>query len=164
MKKVMLFIASMLFAVSANAATMSWVLAPTIDLDNNSVQITAHEGYDEDEGSHTDNFVFNVDELVQISAVAIEFYDDQLDIANVTLDGASIFNFTTLGGGVSEWLSSSVWLAAGDHTIALVVNSALAGAQLNVKVNAVPVPAALFLFAPALLGFLGLRRKATLAA
>ncbi len=33
----------------------------------------------------------------------------------------------------------------------------------DVNVNAVPVPAALFLFAPALLGFLGLRRKITTA-
>jgi len=30
----------------------------------------------------------------------------------------------------------------------------------NVEVNAVPVPAALFMFAPALLGFMGLRRRA----
>jgi len=34
----------------------------------------------------------------------------------------------------------------------------------NVSVSAVPLPAALFLFAPALLGFLGLRRKSALAA
>ena len=31
----------------------------------------------------------------------------------------------------------------------------------TLSISAVPVPAALFLFAPALLGFLGLRRKAT---
>ena len=36
--------------------------------------------------------------------------------------------------------------------------------KYDVSVSAVPVPAALFLFAPALLGFLGLRRKTAVAA
>ena len=34
----------------------------------------------------------------------------------------------------------------------------------DLSINAVPVPAALFLFAPALLGFFGLRRKMQAAA
>ncbi|HDZ16344.1 MAG TPA: hypothetical protein ENH61_03085 [Methylophaga aminisulfidivorans] len=34
----------------------------------------------------------------------------------------------------------------------------------NVSVSAVPVPAALFLFAPALMGMVGLRRKMKVAA
>jgi len=36
--------------------------------------------------------------------------------------------------------------------------------KYDVSVSAVPVPAALFLFAPALLGLLGMRRKTAVAA
>jgi len=163
MKKVMFMIVGMFLSLNVSAATMSWVSAPVIDKDNSSVQITAHEGYAADEGIHVDEFKFNVDEAMSVAAVAIEFYSDQLDISNVTLDGLA-FSFAEVGGGLAQWTIGSTLLAAGDHIIALYVTKALDGAQLSVKVSAVPVPAALFLFAPALLGFFGLRRKAAVAA
>ena len=164
MKKVMLLVVGMLFSASSLAATMSWVSAPVIDTDNSSVQIAAHEGYSAPAGQHVDEFVFNIDEEMSIAAVAIEFFDSQLDIASVTLDNIYNFTFSALGGNVSQWSLGGTLLAAGNHTIALAVTSAEAASQFNVKVSAVPVPAALFLFAPALLGFFGLRRKAAVAA
>jgi len=164
MKKVMLLLVGMLFSASSLAATMSWVSAPVIDSDNSSVQIAAHEGYNAAEGQHVDNFIFNVDEDMTVAAVAIEFFDSQLDIAGVTLDSIYNFTFSALGGSVAEWSLGGTLIAAGNHTIALAINSAQLGAQFNVKVSAVPVPAALFLLAPALLGFFGLRRKAAVTA
>jgi hypothetical protein len=162
MKKVMLFIASMLLATSVSAATMSWVDVEVIDTNNSSTQIAGHQGTHATRGEHVDNIIFNIDEPLSINAVAIEFFDSQLDIASIMLDGLYNFTFSTLGGNVSQWLLGNTLLGAGDHTIALAVNQAVAGGQFNLKINAVsevPVPAALLLFAPALLGFMGLRRK-----
>jgi hypothetical protein len=77
------------------------------------------------------------------------------------VDGASqgTFNLMALAainikGTVFEFINNSMGAMAD------------AGNQfyINVLDAEVPVPAALFLFAPALLGFFGLRRKATLAA
>lgn len=42
----------------------------------------------------------------------------------------------------------------------LLVTNEVSGTTVRYNVSAVPVPAALFLFAPALIGFMGLRRKA----
>ena len=165
MKKVMLLVVGMLFSASSLAATMTWVSAPVIDSDDSSVQISAHEGYAEPEGAHTDYFVFNVDEEMSISAVAIEFFNSQIDIASVTLDDIHSFVFYELPFvDLAQWSLGNTLVEAGDHTIALVVNEAAENAQFDVKVSAVPIPAALFLFAPALLGFFGLRRKAAVAA
>jgi hypothetical protein len=91
-------------------------------------------------GGHKTNFTGTFELLVDgISQGTINL------AALVTLD---------LWGTVFEFANNSV----GDFT--------LAGNQfyINVLDAQVPVPAALFLFAPALLGFMGLRRKAKLAA
>jgi hypothetical protein len=47
------------------------------------------------------------------------------------------------------------WLMVGGNTGAFNIDNI----SVNASIGAVPVPAALFMFAPALLGFLGLRRK-----
>ena len=111
------------------------------------------------------HFVFNTTEELTLNAVALEFLDSQVEVSSVTFDGLSIFTFNALGFGsdIASWTMGNMIVAAGLHTIIVNVASAVAGAQIDVKVSAVPVPAALFLFAPALLGFLGLRRKSALA-
>jgi hypothetical protein len=72
-----------------------------------------------------------------------------------TIALAQLINFDFLGKGVEFIFGNQ---SVGDNT--------LAGNQFYISsLNAeVPVPAALFFFAPALLGFFGLRRKASLAA
>ena len=50
-----------------------------------------------------------------------------------------------------------------DATVKFFINDAQAGDNIggmSLNVSAVPIPAAAFLFAPALLGFMGLRRRA----
>lgn len=59
-------------------------------------------------------------------------------------------------GAVSEALDFLLTSNSGDYKF---LNAKLT-VDYNEALNAVPVPAALFLFGPALLGFLGLRRKA----
>jgi len=79
-------------------------------------------------------------------AVWSDWYWD-IDVSSyLTMGMASILNFdlVSLGGKKRDY----------------IFNNARLSVDYNAIPNAVPVPAALFLFAPALLGFLGLRRKA----
>ncbi|MBL1319522.1 MAG: hypothetical protein COA63_000485 [Methylophaga sp.] len=108
--------------------------------------------------------------------------------ANVALDSAFNVNFdTNIGqfvvGGLSASASGQNWnsiagnscvgvgFSAGSASEGICVAGSFLGSipigqsTLNATpVSAVPVPAALFLFAPALLGFFGLRRKVTATA
>jgi hypothetical protein len=87
----------------------------------------------------------------------------------------AILGATNLGNDFDAALASlqfsslSVLLGAGSYTISGITTlspfgSGGAAVQLSsVDVSAVPIPAAALLFAPALLGFMGLRRKAKTA-
>ncbi len=60
-----------------------------------------------------------------------------------------------------KFSSLSVLLGAGSYTISgLTTLSPYGGGGAAAQLSSVPVPAAAFMFAPALLGFIGLRRKA----
>jgi len=176
MKKILLGLFFAMFAMQVNAATLSWDAvqsdsAMIIDSDNSNGEITSHLGWNASNvviSATSYDLVFNVANGPQaISSTAIEFFDTQIDIESVTMDGiANSFTFTALGGGLAQWvLSPSLILGNGLHTIELVVNSAVAGAQLSAKVSAVPLPAAVWLFGSALVGLFGAsRRKSTAVA
>tara|TARA_R110001606_G_scaffold361754_3_gene514967 strand:+ start:29410 stop:30036 length:627 start_codon:yes stop_codon:yes gene_type:complete len=71
----------------------------------------------------------------------------------------------TGAGGVSNVWTTYVFTVIGTGSDILAfsaegISDSYGGGIDNVSVNAVPLPAAAFLFAPALLGFMGLRRKA----
>ena len=79
-------------------------------------------------------------------------------------DGTNINNDFDAAFASSKFSSLSILLNAGSYTISGIATLSPYGgggaaAQLS-SVSAVPVPAAAVLFAPALLGFMGLRRKA----
>ena len=80
-----------------------------------------------------------------------------------TSTGDQINNDFDFAASDDRW-STGVWaLLAGTYTISgITIDSPFqgGGAALRVDTSEVPVPAAMFLFAPALLGFMGLRRKA----
>jgi len=79
-------------------------------------------------------------------------------------NGSSIVEeFAILSGGSSGNVSTGSFFALAVDTYRIVIRSQITKGY-NLTASAVPVPAALFLFAPALLGFFGLRRKAALAA
>lgn len=104
-----------------------------------------------------------------VTLKSVDFRDAQhgtdfqgiLEVLNVTTNIANSFNLaamldlSSLGKG-SEFVFNILGL--GNY---IKANDEFYISGLNAEV---PVPAALFLFGPALLGFFGLRRKATLAA
>ncbi len=72
------------------------------------------------------------------------------------MDGnTSTIEFYLLNSSFGNIVSAR-WLMVGGSSGAFNIDNI----SVNASVNAVPVPAALFMFAPALLGFLGLRSKA----
>jgi hypothetical protein len=170
MKKVMFLIVGLFFSVSVNAATLSWNAASISAVEGWSTfespsLITATKNFNLVNDGYTRTLTFNVaDGPATVGGLVVETTDEQFDISSVTLDG----NPLTFDAFASRWsLNSAVMLAIGSYDLVIDITSVVAGGLLNVQVNAineVPVPAALLLFAPALLGFFGLRRKAAVAA
>lgn len=82
---------------------------------------------------------------------------------SILWNGDLVDTVTAVGGAKNEWVIYSFLVnAVGNDTLTFAAvgkSDSLGGSLDAVSVSAVPVPAAAFLFAPALLGFMGLRRK-----
>ncbi|MFT7234600.1 MAG: hypothetical protein ACI9QV_000162 [Methylophagaceae bacterium] len=82
---------------------------------------------------------------------------------DVSWNGALLSTVTAMGSSAHNWIVYSFMVEAVGHDTlkfaATGIEDTLGGSLDAIEVNAVPIPAAAFLFAPALLGFLGLRRK-----
>jgi hypothetical protein len=74
---------------------------------------------------------------------------------------------SSVGSHAHNWLVYSFLVEGLGNDVlkfaATGIEDTLGGSLDAIKIRAVPTPAAAFLFAPALLGFIGLRRKATAA-
>jgi hypothetical protein len=83
---------------------------------------------------------------------------------SVLWNGTLIDSVSATGGGSHDWKVFEYIVAGTGQDIlefaAIGTDDSLGGSLDAVSVSAVPVPAAAFLFAPALLGFMGLRRRA----
>ena len=143
MKKAMLFVVSFLFAVSANAATLDLTLAGTGGFLGGASQTI---------NSNNSSFEAIGASLSKHSSINVGFGDASPIFSAGESPFTGVFSFT-----------QTVMLTAGTQYFFLLDGiKNVAGYSLSV--SAVPIPAALWLFAPALLGFFGLRRKAQNAA
>lgn len=196
MKKIMFFIVSMLFAVSANAANLvvngsfedpdvavnTWQVFGSIDgwtttgagieiRDN--VAGTAYAGDQFAElDSHSNSNIFQDVITTSGQSYLLSFaYSPRINQPedtngiSVFWNGALLEDISAAGGSTHNWTIFE-YIVTGTGTdilqfAATGLDDSLGGSLDAVSVNAVPIPAAAFLFAPALLGFLGLRRKAT---
>jgi len=156
MKKVMFMIVGMLFAVSVNAASLNLInTVGSASIDPASGQWVA--------ASET-NFSAPADifELQVIGGSTGLNFTGDLTPDTIT-SSFEVFSGNTLlkglYGNATDSFAFHLFAAAGTYTIK--VFSEVTGYHFAI---ATPIPAALFLFAPALLGFFGLRRKAAVAA
>ena len=161
MKKVMFLIVGLLFSVSASAATLSLSTAGSTNATQgisviNNGPVAIGQGI-----ANAGNWqsLFKVTTDVDTGAkVKWSFNPDNVTSATLRIynetDGVSLFNQV-----VSTDFSIGVLLLTAKTYLVdfLAVNSTGASSY------DVSVPAALLLFAPALLGFFGLRRKAAVA-
>ncbi|HIM39405.1 MAG TPA: hypothetical protein EYM37_05630 [Methylophaga aminisulfidivorans] len=115
----------------------------------------------------------------EFGSMVVEFdetHSDLLDVSGIA-SLAGVLSFEFIGDDVTEgtfnFLTFASIVGSFDSVILpsisgfnfeLVFGDTFANLVVSQAVSAVPVPAALFLFGPALLGFLGLRRKANLVA
>jgi hypothetical protein len=162
MKKAMLFIVALFFSVSVNAATLSLsevsstIASQSADVTSGSVVLGS--GTVSTPSTWSSEFALSTDETTPV-VIAWSF--------NPGIVGATLV-FGVLGDTVSyaitDDFSFTAMLTAGADYILKIIDATSGVVKYDVSVSAVPVPAALFLFAPALLGLLGMRRKAAAAA
>jgi len=165
MRKLLIILLAVFSVASANAATLTsgagW---STFDF--------------EDVGSSWgDTFTFTITEASILTVTDVFKAGDQLE---VFADGVSLgltslptgTGFTSdfdLAAADAGWSTGSWSFLAGTYVISGLAElspfgDGVGALRLDSNISAVPVPAALFLFAPAVLGFFGLRRKSAAAA
>jgi hypothetical protein len=83
---------------------------------------------------------------------------------SVFWNGLELDTVSAVGSKLHDWVVYSFTVeGVGNDVLAFAATGkedTLGGSLDDIQVSAVPIPAAALLFAPALLGFLGLRRKA----
>ncbi|HEC73383.1 MAG TPA: hypothetical protein ENI26_03305 [Methylophaga aminisulfidivorans] len=172
MKKAMLFAVALLFSVGANAASLGLTgigsngASQNVDVNNNSVVLAGGTVGETSVWSSLFDLTTDTDTNVNIEWSFNPFK---------ALTGAQIV-FGQISGPNGYYLpGSQVFDITGDFSFTAflteglfygldIINASSSVLKYDLSVSAVPVPAALFLFAPVLLGFLGLRRKSAVAA
>lgn len=166
MKKTLFFITALLFSISANAASIK--VTPTVtspytitNNDTNNVSVVAT--YSAFVGAFllTTGVTSDVDTLVKFD---FSFNNLPATPGKVTFSQPISGMITPVEtfAITSSGLTFTRMLFAGQTAFFNPMPGAAGSFNLSIAAlpSEVPVPAALFLFAPALLGFLGLRRKA----
>jgi len=160
MKKAMLFFAALLFSINVNAASMDLVAESGKGVVLASTGSSLYGVSGAFAAGETISDVWSLD--------VTEASEWVFSITANSNTGPSPSPFTaTLAGNSYDILGSSIlislFLEVGQHYLTIEGLSGHTFTGYDLSINAVPVPAALWLFAPALMGFFGLRRKAQLA-
>lgn len=165
MKKAMLFFAALLFSVNASAATLNLVgdAANFGSVGLSSGQVVTASGALSEGQNVSDAYTLTTD-ATSGAKLSLTFNTLAPNTSVSIFDGVNTFEPTIISVaslGVVDYF----WVlqAATDYVISIFIESANAGSNYDLRVET-PIPAALWLFAPALLGFFGLRRKAQVAA
>ncbi|MCB2425882.1 hypothetical protein [Methylophaga pinxianii] len=167
MKKAMLFFAALLFSVNASAATLTLVgdaaNAGTVGISSGQV-VTANWSSSVGGGETVDDKYTLTTDVTSGGYLSLTFNTLADNTSVSVFDGVNtveptIMSIASLGVVDYFW----VLQAATDYVISIFIESANAGSNYDLRVET-PIPAALWLFAPALMGFFGLRRRAQVAA
>jgi len=167
MKKAMLFFVALLFTANVNAASMDLAVGTDSSVDmgasvpalastgdallGNSGLFATGDEIEDDWGimvTEASNWVFRI--TANGLGADPSPFEAMIDGATYVASGAEIL--------------FSIFLDVGKYTLEVDGTANNTFTSYDVNINAVPIPAAALLFAPALLGFFGLRRKAKIAA
>jgi hypothetical protein len=171
MKKTMLFFAALLFSFNASAAslTLAGADANAGTVVNNSGAVVTADWRGAGTGNTTINDFYTAKSDVATSGTLSLTFNPLIPSTSVSIfDGFTKTALDVVRVGSLGLVEFTWMLEAGKkYVINVVIGRGAAGSNYDLRlasgVSEVPVPAALWLFAPALLGFLGLRRKAKLA-
>jgi len=170
MKKVMFMIVGMLFAVSVNAASLNLTLNqisgdPVSIVDPASGQfVAASDSYFQPTANEP--AVFELDVQGRDTRGWFSGSFDDMSVSSyfkLFKDGSEIVNAAIVGPDFYQAGSFAFTLMLDSNSSYLIKVFTGVAQSYDFRVET-PIPAALFLFAPALLGFFGLRRKAAVAA
>jgi len=166
MKKAMLFVIALFFSVAANAATLNLTKGDSAFTNNASQEIDLASGSTVLASGTTGNGAWESSFSLftnDATPVVIEWsFNPESNLDNATIA------FGVLGGAIQNFditgdFSFTAILTAGLTYVLDIYDATGKALNYSLSVSAVPVPAALFLFAPVLLGFLGFRKKAIAA-
>ena len=169
MKKVMLFLAMFLISLSASAATLTLQGNPLNALSFGATGTDQGEsvslgGFPLGQFSHFYDFTSDEDTTVDIKLSA--FPSTTPMFFNITADGFNdpVINVPVVSDLVGSYAFYTLSLKANEVFNFIIGGTSEVAYTIEATVSAVPVPAAALLFAPALVGFVALRRKAVKAA
>ncbi len=168
MKKVMFLVVGMLFAANVNAASLTLTdVDSKFTNDGGSIINNSSDAVHVNSGTLDKAFVHTFDVTNTGSTGMFRLWVDGtasstsfINSFSVLVDGIEIAVLTAPSYTVGVF--NSILLSAG-QTVQMIVAGDFEYASYGLTLQT-PIPAALFLFAPALLGFFGLRRKAAVAA
>jgi len=171
MKKTTLFFAALLFSLNASSASLSLVGAGSNSgtVTGSSGEVVTANWSGGGNGGATINDSFTVSSDAATTGTLSMTFNPLIPKTSVSIfDGFTTTALDVVRVGALGVLQYSWMLeAATDYVISVMIGRGAAGSNYDLRIDSgiseVPVPAALWLFAPALLGFLGLRRKAKLA-
>ena len=167
MKKVMLILVGMLLSFSASAASLTVTdIGGVFGADGGAIITNGSDAVHLNSGTLNGAFTHSFS-VTNTGASAFRLWIDGtasstsfISAFSVKAGGTEIAALTIPSYTVGVF--NSILLGVG-QSIALVVQGVFNNASYGLTLQT-PIPAALFLFAPALLGFFGLRRKAVVAA
>jgi hypothetical protein len=172
MKKAMLFAVALLFSVGVNAATLNLTgvgssgATQSVDVNNNSTVLAGGTVSESSSWGSAFDLTSNTDTAVKVEWSFNPF--TALDSAVLVFSQISGPSGGYVGNtqyfNITGDFSFTAFLTAGLYYAVDIIDATSNILKYDVSVSAVPVPAALFLFAPALLGLLGMRRKTAVAA
>lgn len=159
MKKVMLLIIALLFSIGANAASLTLSTDPTYSSVNNPGDVSGFPLVQQKWTYTNEPFVaVTLTSTDYTGGINIKWWFTSSDpvTAEVFEQNKSMGTFSSGLAGLSYFSK----ITAGTP-LSLIFRAPDAistdGNYINLKVSAVPVPAAIWLFAPAMLGFMGIR-------
>ena len=158
MKKAMLFLVAFLFSVSASAATLTL----TGDVTNTGSVIVGSGDFVTAGGTGStldDAFTLSADEDTRMILTATVNPFAELTVLVVNGVDVVVSEVFGIGGATYAWNA----IAGEEYQVSIQLTDAAQGTDYDLRVET-PIPAAAFLMAPALIGFMGLRRKAAKAA
>lgn len=160
MKKAMLFAITLLFSFNANAASIN-IFNDVLGGGASFVGYNFNDGplaaasYSA-QGDFTIGNVVTVDK--DVNAVLEWTFNPEANLTGAEISKGGDFDLVTAITGDYKF---SMFLQAGVTYFFDIVGNVNPAAGIQLSVQAVPVPAALWLLAPALMGFFGLRRRSS---
>ncbi|MCC5796265.1 MAG: VPLPA-CTERM sorting domain-containing protein [Methylophaga sp.] len=163
MKKAMLFFAALLFSVSAHAAVLDLTTFSN-DVSTNTTNVGLVNqptgAFSFNQVNSTGAFQMGHIVVAAVDTVAkIQWTFNQssdLITAQISKGGSFVMVETITGLGTTF----NFLLLAGQTYFFDIIGEAKSGMTMTLGITAVPLPAAVWLLAPALLGFFGMRRRA----